>query len=288
MSDKTFQYAGIESFPLPLQRALTNDVYNKGDCDFSVTQLIGPPQKTYLKQNLNEEEVVHPYNHIYSMLGTAVHNILENNADPEAGETAEVRLYMDIHGHRVSGQIDLHMKDEKFVNDWKFTGGHQTEMKVDHHKQAQMNGLLAQENGYEVEVVGITYIQRDWSIMRAHSDPNYPQSPINTIVVDYDREFAIAEFSRSVLEHSAALKGSPRPCTKDEKWQSETSYALMKAGGKRASKVCATREEAETLRKPDQIIEEREQVATYCEYFCGLRHVCPQYKREQLRKMSMD
>jgi hypothetical protein len=151
-----------------------------------------------------------------------------------------------------------------------------------------MNGYLAEVNGYKVSIVGITYIQRDWSILRAQVDPGYPQSPIKTIIADYDREFAIAEFSRSVLEHSAALKGSPRPCTREEKWQNESTFALMRPGGKKASKLCATRAEAEENLKPGQYIEERVGVATYCEYFCGLRHCCPQYKSEVQKQLTYE
>jgi hypothetical protein len=70
-------------------------------------------------------------------------------------------------------------------------------------------------------------------------------------------------------------------CTPEEMWEKPTTYAIMKAGGVRAKKVCATQDEAAALiatKFPDHTIEVREGGRTRCESFCQVAPFCQQYK----------
>jgi hypothetical protein len=276
----------LHSFPSPFARAIMKDHYDGGTSMFSVTTLISPPQRTWLKTQ--GEEMRSPYGSFAAMLGTAMHHIIEQNIDEEAGEIAERRLYttIEVEGNSisVSGQID-HWENNT-LSDYKLTGGVQDKMKDAHYLQVQMNGLLAERNGIPVDHVSVIYVQKDWSQLRSTFDPNYPQTPFKVHVHSFDRELAVQTFQTTTTDHWNAKQGNPRPCTPDEQWRKETTYALMKPDAKRASKVCDTRGEAEELLKPGQIIVERPGEATYCLHFCGFSHLCPQFKREQMSKST--
>lgn len=276
----------FHSFPSPFQRALEKNYYTPGTSKFSVTTLISPPQRTWLKTQ--GSEIIHPYGHYTALLGTAMHWILENNVDESTGEIAERRLYADFtigdEPISISGQLDFW--ENGTLSDYKLTGGYQSEIKEEHWKQVNMNGRLAELNGINVEHVCVVYVQKDWSSLRASVDPKYPATPFNCIVKPYDRDLAIKLFSQTVADHVAASLGSPRPCTPDEQWRKPTTYALKKPENIKARKVCDSYSEAEELKKPGEIIETRPGEAVYCENFCGFKHLCPQYQRESLAKSS--
>lgn len=272
----------LHSFPSPFARAIMRDHYDGGTSMFSVTTLISPPQRTWLKTQ--GEEIRSPYGTFAAMLGTAMHHIIEQNIDEAAGEIAERRLYTDITVDgkpiSVSGQID-HWEN-RTLSDYKLTGGVQDKMKNPHFLQVQMNGLLAELNGIPVDFVSVIYVQKDWSHLRSTFDPNYPQTPFKVYVHPFDRELATRTFQTTTTDHWNAKQGKPRLCTPDEQWRKPTTYALMKPHAKRASKVCDTRGEAEENIKPKQVIVERPGEATYCLHFCGFAHLCQQFKREQM------
>jgi len=270
----------LKSFPSPFIRALLKDKYEKGKSLFSTTQLISPPQRTWLGKNHEKQE--NPYTMFHALMGTAIHSILEDNVDTENGEVAEERLHYEypyLGGTiPISGQIDFY--ENKTVFDYKNTAGFQEKMKPEHRQQVQINGWLAEKNGYEVEHVSIVYLQRDWSYMRSTFDPTYPQTPFAIYVEPYDQDFAAKLIEKTVEDHWKAYNGSPRQCTPEEQWEKPSVYAIMSPGAKRASKLCETLSEAEGLKKPNQTVEIRKGEKTFCNSFCGFKDVCEQYKRE--------
>ena len=266
----------ILSFPSPFARALSTDKYSKGNSQFSVTQLLSPPQRTFLK--LRHHEINSPYGGMMALLGTAIHNILEQNVRPELGERAEERLFTEFIGVKVSGQIDFY--ENATIMDYKVTGGIQEAAKREHYLQVQMNGLLARRNGWEVNNVGVMYFQRDWKQLQSLNNPGYPKTPFKSFVHPFEEEEALEAFQTTVSDHLAASLGKPRDCSKSEKWQKPDTYAVMKPGASRASRVYDSLSEAEDALKAGQIIQTRSSERTYCEHFCGLKHCCPQYRRE--------
>ena len=266
------------SFPSPFQRAMKTNFYSKGKSQFSVTQLLSPPQRTWLA--VNNEKMESPYGAFSALLGTAVHALLEANVDPWQGEIAEKRMFAEIGGVTVSGQLDFW--ENRVLHDYKTTRGSQDNMKPEHHKQVNMNAYLAELNGVESDYVAVTYIQMDWSYMQSTLNPTYPKSPFRIFLEPYDRKLADSLFDQTIHDHLDALNGKPRECTREEKWQRDDTFALMKPGAKRASKVCDTRAEAERELKSGQFIQARPGERVFCENFCGFKHCCPQYKRETM------
>lgn len=272
--------AYLKSFPSPFIRALSKDKYEKGTSLFSTTQLISPPQRTWLAKNHEKQE--NPYTMFHALMGTAIHAILEDNVDVENGEVAEERLHYS-YPHPdgdipISGQMDFY--ENKTCFDYKNTAGFQEKMKAEHHQQVQINGWLARKNGYEIEHVAVVYLQRDWSYMRSTVDPTYPQTPFAIYVAPYDEAFAEQLLKKTVEDHWKAHNGTSRPCTAEEQWERPSVYAIMSPGAKRASKLCDTYDEAMELKKPNQTVETRKGEKVFCNSFCGFKDVCPQYKRE--------
>lgn len=266
----------LASFPSPFIRAIKDDAYTKGESQFSVTQLLSPPQRTWLATKMQREES--PYGQFHSLLGKAMHYILETYADANNGELSEQRMHAEIMGIKVSGQLDFH--ENKTIFDYKLTGGIQEKAKPEHYLQVQMNGYLAELNGLEVEHVAVLYIQRDWSYLQSTFNPAYPKTPFKIFLHPYEPQEAIEAFGTTVADHLKASLGQPRECTPTEQWAKSDTFALMKPDAKRASKVCLSMEEALKEQKPGQIIQVRKGEKTYCNSFCGFKEICPQFARE--------
>lgn len=270
----------IASLPAPFARALAADEYSKGASDYTVTQLVSPPQRTHLATQ--SEPIKDEYASFMALLGTAIHSILEKYARPEQGEMAEVRNYAKINvlGQEVtiSGQMDYWA--DNCLYDYKATGGVQEKAKDEHYKQVQMNAWLAEQNGIKCEYVGVVYFQRDWKYMQSKVDPSYPKTPINIFIHPYDAEYAKKLITDLVMDHHKAALGEPRNCTLDEQWAKPDTYAVKKPDAKRARRVYESLAEAEEDKKAGEIIEKRAGEKTFCQSFCGYSHVCPQFKRE--------
>jgi len=279
----------LQSLPTPFLRCILDNKYDGGTSEFTTTQLIGPPRKSQLKAEGNES-IETPTGAFYSTLGTILHRILEDYSSEEDGEIAEKRLYATINGHTVSGQIDLYDRKNKCVSDWKFIGGEQTAIKPDHWKQLQINGRLAELNGWEVESVSICYFFRDWKMMQAMLNPTYPQFGIRSFVVPYERDKAIALLEKCVNDHAQAKAGNPRDCTPEEKWQSPPTYAIIKNGGSRAIRngLFDSLAAAQEKLLPGHYIQTRKSTRTYCKMLCSYAHCCPQKQREDMEEASTE
>lgn len=269
---------GPDCFPAPFARAIANDTYDPGISDFTVTQLLSPPQRTWLAMQPDAVKIESGYAKTMSVFGSGVHNVLEHNVDKSQGEFAEVRFYYDFLGYKIGGKIDLYVPGE--VHDWKVTSMVQDEAKPEHRDQAQMNGLLLTLNGHKVNVVVVNYMDRSWSYMQSIVNPAYPNSAFTAFVFDFDPVYAEKRFLQTIKDHEDAKNGKPRPCTDDERWKKGNRYALKKPGAKRASRVYDTLKEAEENQSAGQFIEVRAGESTYCKYFCGYSHICPQYIQE--------
>jgi hypothetical protein len=201
---------------------------------------------------------------------------------------AEAVLLIEVDGEKisVSGQVDL--IENKCVTDYKNTSGLQEKVKREHYLQANMNAYLAEVNGIEVIHISVVYIDRTWSHLRSTVDPSYPQTPFRHFIHPYERQLAIDTFASTVRDHHEASLGKPRDCTSEEQWSKPDVFALMKVGAKRASKCFDSYAEASTEKKSDQYIEVRKGSKTFCLSFCNLKHLCPQFAREQMQSNSTE
>jgi len=269
--------------PDAIVEAVLNDSYSPGEkSDISVTQLISPPQIRMLKKQHNGEIVEDVSDRIYALIGQAVHTILER---AEQSAVVEKRLYAKFLGWTVSGQFDrLHVRDGvlqdyKIASIWEYIYG----LKDDRIKQLNILAELCERNGYAINKLEIVMIFRDWKKSEAKykSADEYPKHQVAIIDVPlmskHDRDFLITGLVR---DHQVAEQGLIRPCTKDERWAKDDSYAVMKRGRKSAMRVLPTEEDAKAWMEENggDSIEFRKGVSTRCEDYCDVAPFCQQYK----------
>jgi hypothetical protein len=262
--------------------------YSKGSSEISVTEILSPPQLVLLRRQHQEDIEQDAADMVWSLFGSAVHNILEHGKDDH--HIVEERLFTTFEGWSISGAIDLQeMIDGKvLIADYKVTSA----WTVQQEKQEwidQLNlyaWLVERVKGEKVAGLQIIGIVRDWSRREASLKDTYPQAPIVTLDIPLwsqeDREAFVKQ--RLTLHNEAnfaAVSGFMPECTPEEMWEKPTTYAIMKAGGVRAKKVCNTLSEAENFvvtKYPDHHIETREGGRTRCESFCQAAPFCKQYQ----------
>ena len=270
----------VHGLPDALVNAVKNDPYTGGG-DISVTKLIDAPKRRTLYKKYREFVVEDVSERIWSLMGQAVHTVLER-----AGTSAliEERLYADVNGWKVSGQFDrLHLADA-VLQDWKVCSVYKAKGDVGWERQLNCLRWLAHKNGMEVNRLQVVAIFRDWKKSEALRQSDYPGQNVQVIDVPLwsleDTENYI--FGR-VQMHQLSDAGEETTCTEEERWYSGTSFALMKTGGKRAKKVAATKEELGEV-PPDHYIEERPGVNRRCESYCEVAPFCEQYKKLKLEQ----
>ena len=279
---------------LNLPDALVNAVkgfdrnYQKGRVNtaLSVTQLINSPYQTKLMKEHWDEIEEDVSDRIWSLLGSAVHSILEHSAGADA--LVEERLFMEVLGIKVSGQAD-HYKDE-ILSDYKVTKTYAVIYgKKEWETQLNILAYLYRKAGFPIKKAQIVAILKDWNKGKAAAGGNYPQA--NVAIVDvalWTDEQCIAYITERVKLHT---NPNPDPCSPEDRWHKDDVYAVVKDGNKMAMKggLFATEEAAKAFvaeqiaKKVHAHIEKRPGEDTRCGEYCavGKAGLCP-YRKELL------
>lgn len=270
---------------------------------YSVTQSIAPPLIRTLRMKYWDKIETDVSEYLWMILGKAVDKLLSE----QEGYITQHKIEHTLEtGEIIVGVIDLINEDS--IEDWKatsvksFYGG----VKPEWVEQLNLYALLrelerrkAQQNGetiIPVRHLRINAILRDWTVTMTNRK-DYPTIPFQQFSVkkwSFDEQMAFLK--RRISDH----KNNPeRECTPKEKWQKETTYALMKKG--RQSAVMATYKgrdgigiypisENECIREalkakkvkkwPESgyYIEERPGDKIRCHYYCSVRGICPYVK----------
>lgn len=216
--------------PAFVVRAAENDQYSKDGADFTSSQLPNPPRAEALKflntEGLEIDVSVRPP----SMLGTAIHKILELGARPT--DVVEKRYFAEFLGLKVGGKIDLYEPDTKVLYEVKscltkaFDKKHGGGKKSEWIAQASINRCLMKLNGIDVDRVVIVGWLVDW---RPWMDGvALPQVEIET----WGDERTLSYIEERVRLHLEARKNLPL-CTSKETW----SWGMCKNYCE-ASKIC--------------------------------------------------
>ena len=286
---KITNHAGL---PEPIVNAIKNHEYSKGSADFSISELIRPPQINQLSRDHDAEITEDAADRIWALLGQAVHGVMEK-ADTQ-GSLQEERLYGALMNRVVSGQLDNLDLDAGILSDYKITSVWSVmgDLKPEWEKQLNYYCWLAEVNDYQINKIQIVAILRDWSKAAYLRSPDtYPSQ--NVAVVDvplWPRGRVENEMSRDIFDQENAIAGSWRPCTDSERWFKPGKVALMKAGRKSAVKLFDTGDEAIEYVKASDIsliagespysLVERPGVYRRCEDYCSVAQFCDQYKEE--------
>ena len=247
-------YTNKFHLPEVFERFSQANKHTRAGAKYSVTELIDSPLIPRLKKRNQEDIEVDISDRIMSILGTAVHNILEQGAPPDS--VVEQRLSTEVDGVLLSGQMDLMTPegDGWMISDYKTCRGIALRMnpKGKREWESQLNSyaLIATDNGYSVTSLEVVAIVRDWNKAEADRSPDYPQQsvvriPVTLWDVEYQRKF----LSRRMEMHEAE---SDTPCTPEEMWERPARWAVHKRKangelGKRAYRVYDSRSEADLL-----------------------------------------
>ena len=284
------KFTNNHGLPAPLANALAGDSYSMGDADISVTGIMSSPKIRILSQKLDAALEVDVMDRIWSVFGTAIHNILEAGATHEEGYLAEERITSEFNGWRVSGGIDVqHSKGGSLkIIDWKTTSAWAVvNEKPEWAEQLNIYRVLVErERGIKVDKLQIGAIIRDWSRRESTLKPDtYPQTPIVMIDIPlWPIEKAEAYINERVKIHQDAQRafewGEPLPdCTPAEMWERESKWAVKKPGLKRAHKVFDNERDAVQLAEEiNGIVEHRPGERIRCDSYCAVSRWCSQYQ----------
>lgn len=267
----------IHDLPEALVEAVRNDPYTGGG-DISVTKLIDSPQRRQLLKEYKDSIVEDVSERIWSLLGQAVHTILER---ANVSDIVEERLFADVDGWKLSGQFDRLDLRAGSLDDYKCTSVYKVMMSDMKDWERQLNVLrwLAIQNGYDVNQLRIIAILRDWRKSDAKHKQGYPQKPVATVDIPvWPLEETYQYIRDRIALHQAVEAGTKVECTDEERWYSGTTYALMKVGGKRAIKVVERKEDLGSEIPDGTFVEERLGIYRRCSEYCEVSNFCSQYQ----------
>lgn len=281
--------------PSAIVNNVMNDEYSRGDSDISVTQLLTSP-RIVLLQRVNEDNMeTDVVDRIPSMLGTAMHKVLEKGANP--GEIVEERFFYTILGVKVSGAVDLQIPKADGaweINDYKLTSVYSV-MADKWEWVAQLNMyayLMRMATGRRATTLKIVAILKDWSRKQGEFKPDYPQAPLVMVDIEvWSDEKQEAYIQERVRLHDSNAKsldsGGPiDDCTDDERWLRGEKFAVMKKGRKSAVKLFENKDDANdwVREQSDEglTVEHRPGDPVRCAgNYCGVAKWCKQWIAEQ-------
>jgi hypothetical protein len=284
------------NLPQTFVNVIHRPTYSKGKAHISATEIINSPRIVQLKKKYWDEIEQDASEMVWSLFGSAVHNILEHGKGDN--HVVEERIHLEYEGWRISGAIDLQEVEPNgtiTISDYKVTGAWAVmNEKDDWHRQLNIYAWMVEKvKKVPVGKLQIIAIIRDWSARDAQTKENYPNSPVATIDIPlWTFEEREQFMTKRIYDHGTALfemetDGDLPDCTPEEMWEKKTSYALKKDGNVRAKSVHETQEAAEealikalSVAKKNEgfSIEIRQGERTRCKSYCQVAPFCSQYQ----------
>tara|TARA_R110000803_G_scaffold33582_4_gene73467 strand:+ start:2178 stop:3050 length:873 start_codon:yes stop_codon:yes gene_type:complete len=279
----------VLNLPQPIVDAVSNDPYDSGASDISVTRIIAPPRIVALTKTHNDEIVEDCSDRLFSLMGQAMHHILERGGDVEGERIIEKRLFAEVDGWTISGQLDIW--ENGVLSDYKFTSTYETMNGLKDEKAQQLNILawLCRQNDIEVTKVQIVAMYRDYSKTTAKRERDYPQHQIGVIEAPlWSDEDTLAFIRERLAMHRAAETELPQ-CSDEDVWQRPSKWAVMQENRVKAWRLLNTKQEAlEWCAKNNKIVrgeelkagmylEHRPGAKIRCEDYCSVAQFCTQF-----------
>jgi hypothetical protein len=275
--------------PQTFMNVLKRPTYSKGKAHLSATQLLNSPKIVALTKKFDDEIEQDASEMVWSIFGSAVHNVLEHGRDDH--HLVEERIHAEHDGWRISGAVDLQIlnPDGVDIRDYKTTSVWAA-MNEKPEWEDQLNvyaWLIEKVKNTPVTSLGIVAILRDWKERESKQKENYPEAPIKEIPIRlWSMEERTAYISSRIAIHSSCdfaieTDGDLPDCTPSEMWEKPTTWAIKKKGGVRAFKVYETEKHAlEALAVMDSVyeLEVRKGERTRCENYCPVSQYCQQYR----------
>ena len=273
--------------PQPIVDAIMNDSYSKGDADISVTEMLTPPQLVRLRRQHRDEIVEDASDRIWSLLGQAVHTIIERAGLGSLTELTEITLHSEYGGWKIKGTIDhvtlinAELADFKVTTAWKIRAEGPP---IEWVQQTNIyRRMLQKEKGITINSIAVIAILRDWSRNEAARRPDYPQAQVVRLEIPlWTAEEADAFILERVRLHQMEI---PVPCTDADIWAKPTRWAVVKKGQVRAVKLFDGAEEARdfAITIPGSRVDLRPGEATRCLSWCPVSKWCGQWQADPRR-----
>lgn len=275
--------------PAPLVTLATKEYYSKGESQYSVTELIGPPRVRRLREHHNDDIETDVTDLMWSMLGSALHVVMERGQTES--HVTEERLYAKVDGVTISGAIDLQHETDGgvIITDYKFTSAYAV-MNDKPEWVQQLNiykWLVETVKRQKVAGLKICALIRDFN--RHETREGYPAAPIQMIDIPMWPLIDTEVYIKQRIEHHneakylQAMGDALPPCSAEERWQSETTYAVKREGRKTAIRVFKNLEEAKELAEKEKgYVETRPGEPKRCTgNYCGVAQWCDQFQGEK-------
>jgi hypothetical protein len=295
------KYTNNLNLPRPIVDAIKafDAKYDKGDADFSVTELIRPPYMNRLNRDHWDDLVEDVADNIFRLFGQAVHMILENATGDDY--LPEARLFMAVDKWTISGQIDVCHIDTGLIQDYKVTSvwACADGPKVDWVQQVNALALLFFKNGGIPKKLQVAAILRDHSKTKARRGQYpFPLQPVKMLDVKMADMSVVYPYlvERCTLQTQAleakSINDVP-PCTSEEMWERPTIYAIMKEGRKSSVKNHDNEDDAQQHmdrliaehaskkkkgKAPKLSIQVRPGERIRCMDYCAVAPFCPQWQ----------
>ena len=232
--------------PQPIIAAIENMVESPDPKRLRVTTLIAPPIIHQLLLRHWDEVEEDASESVWRLLGKAIHGTIERVSDSKIAEKSMEKM---VDGVLITGTADVadgeNLYDYKVTSVWK-------KVFAEHipKEWAQQINCYAYLLG-RITSAKVIVIYRDWNKRQAAKDPDYPQQALMSYDIGLAPEEEQAEFVRERVrlhKEAIALLDEDLPvCSPEERWASETTYAIYKNQNKTAFRVVGTREEAEFM-----------------------------------------
>lgn len=284
------KYTPNPNLPEALYRAMTenNEYYDNQKSDYSISDLLNPPQVVQLTKRHDDEIILPYYANFLAMLGTGVHNLLEAKAKSLMIDGAEERLFYEIDGTVISGEPDVFTDvNGGIVDDYKLIKVSRLPFCPDPHWEEQTNSYvqLLRWNGKKVDKLRIIALLKDWSEIEIDRKKGYPQSPVVIFEIPMWNPMVAESFIQERLtlhKNAAILPDNQLPeCSDKERWR---KYEVRKRGETRTHK-------RDTKLEADRLAEElggkvfvKPGRAIRCDLYCSALPFCQQIRRENEAK----
>jgi hypothetical protein len=280
------------SLPEPFVAAVSSDDYERGDAEFTSTELIRPSRILSYQRKYDAVLEEDASDRVWAFQGQTKHVVLERIAKTNpARYMVEHRFEstMPGTGAKISGKIDLFDHSDQTLYDWKETSvwkfllGDTKEWE----EQANINLYLMRLNGHmPIRLINIA-ILKDWKARKARfgREENYPKCAVHVMPLPmWNVGQAQAYINERVEKHRAEMKNPP-VCTKKERWQRDATFAVCRHDRKRAIRLYSDKDQAEAAMMQAMkaappgdarkfYIEERDAEPVRCLDFCPVQTYC--------------
>lgn len=271
---------------------LSNDNYEPREKHYGVTTILKPTREILLERRHDAEMEEDVADRVWLVFGTAIHKVLE-----EADKTGMAEIGFEqpiINDYILSGKIDLYNEAEHIVEDYKSA----TATKIirgdfeDWRKQGLEYAWLLFKVGKVVTKLRFHALLKDWTPrdLKTAKEKNtfYPEHSIWTWEHDIKPEEMI-EIETFIKDKFTDLMNNEKVsddnlplCSAEDRWKNEDKFAVMKVGGKKASAVCNSMEEAQSYIKDTSgyEIQVREGEDKKCINYCPCCQFCSYWKQK--------